>query len=68
METCRPTMSLRWKQKSMNDIGFCPGAIHIHETAIAYGLQQWWESDFTGESGEWRDIKVEEPCDKHTTG
>ncbi len=53
-----PTNSFRYVlDKGGNSVGPC--AIRPCD-GLCFKLQQWWESTYEGESGEWWDIEVAE--------
>lgn len=57
----KPTTTLRWLQfHASQNRGQHPTARWYSEAhGLLHVLQQWWESDVVGESGEWRDIPIE---------
>lgn len=64
----RPTSKMRWLRLHMANLGAArPSAIRIGDTTYCQVLQQWWvpiaedPDDWkTWDSGEWRDIPMEE--------
>lgn len=55
-----PTAKLRWMGVNFMLLDPHPSAIYDPIARRFRVLQQWWESGYEGESGEWRDIPVEQ--------